>query len=247
MGPRHPDRVFRWRERIGEEPAGYRTLTDRAYDQIRTRIMTGDFAASTPFTEADLARELQMSKTPVREALVRLQTEDFVRAIPRRGYIVAPVQIAEIRDLFGFRALIEGEAAALAARHAGPERLEELEELIRIDAENDSEGSERVARMILINNAFHETIALGAGNRRLHRSTVQIIREFERFYFLEASLPEFYDPGFVGHEAVLEAISGGEPETARTRMKEHVDSSRRVLSKAISEGMAPASSMPIML
>ncbi|GGG77283.1 GntR family transcriptional regulator [Salipiger pallidus] len=238
------EQEFLWRDRIGGQAPVYRTLADRAYDQIRTRITTGSFAVTDAFTEADLSSELNMSKTPVREALVRLQAESFVKAIPRRGYTIAPIPIAEVRDLFAFRALIEGEAAALAATGGAGRWLEELEELVRVDSSSEGAGPDQISEMILINDAFHEAIALAAGNKRLHRSVVQVIRDFERFYFLEASLPEFYDPEFVDHREVLDAIISGSAERARQTMLRHLESSRRVLQQSLSSGLGPSSILP---
>jgi DNA-binding GntR family transcriptional regulator len=231
-------RVFPWRQDVAQAPEKPLTLTDRAYEMIRDQIVSRQLEPGAVFTEADLARTLGMSKTPVREALLRLQVEEFVQAIPRRGHVVAPIQISEIRDIFAFRSIIEGEAAALAARHARVEFIDELADLIEADQSGDGTNPDpaRIAHMILVDNAFHETVALAAGNRRLHRTAVQLIREFERFYYFEARLPEFYDTDFVGHQAVLDAIRTGDPETARTAMDAHIESSRRVLLKAITEG-----------
>ncbi|WP_164512316.1 GntR family transcriptional regulator [Oceaniglobus ichthyenteri] len=235
-------RVFPWREGVAQGPQKPLTLTDRAYAMIRDQIVSRTLEPGAAFTEADLAGILGMSKTPVREALLRLQVEGFVRAIPRRGHVVAPIQISEIRDIFAFRSLIEGEAAALAARDAKPDFIDEMSDLIAADQSGDGANPDpaRIANMILVNNAFHETVALAAGNRRLHRTAVQLIREFERFYYLEARLPEFYDADFVGHQAVLDAIRGGDPEVARGVMDAHIESSRRVLLKAITEGTLSA-------
>lgn len=230
-------RVFPWRESIAKGPPKPLTLTDRAYAIIRDKIVSRSLEPGSAFTEADLARTLGMSKTPVREALLRLQVEEFVQAIPRRGHVVVPTRISEIRDIFAFRSLIEGEAAALAARHAKPAFMDEMADLIEADQSGDGANPDpaRIANMILVNNAFHETVALAAENRRLHKTAVQLIREFERFYYLEARLPEFYDAEFVDHKAVLDAIRSGDPERARHVMKSHIESSRRVLIKAITE------------
>jgi len=232
------ERIFSWQDGIAERADVYRTLTDRAFDKIRHRIVTGRLTPSGAFTEAELAKTLEMSKTPVREALLRLQGDGLVQAIPRRGYIVSPLRMSEIRDVFAFRRLIEGETAALAAIHATQEHLDDMQALIQLDKSSSTTDPAYLSKIILVNNAFHETIALAANNRRLHRTTIQILREFERFYYLEAGHPEFHDPDFVGHESVLDVICAKNPAAAREIMGAHIESSRRVLVKAITEGPA---------
>ena len=237
------ERVFKWQEELADSGKKPPSLTDRAYDRIRARIIDRSLEPGHDFTEAMLATSLAMSKTPVREALARLQMEGFVQAIPRRGYMVTPIHMSSIKDLFAFRALIDGEAAALAAGRAQHAFIEELETLIEVGAE-DSRSTEpdarQITRMNRIDNAFHEVVVLASGNRRLHRCAVGVLREFERFYHLEASHPEFYGSDFVGHAEVCAAIKRGEPEAARMTMKAHIESSRRVLIKGMTEGPSAA-------
>ncbi|MBB4120419.1 GntR family transcriptional regulator [Martelella radicis] len=233
------ERVFKWRDDVDAGRGRSPSLTDKAYEGIRERIVERSLEPGHDFTEAELARDLQMSKTPVREALARLQMEGFVQAIPRRGYMVTPLHMSAIRDLFAFRALVDGEAAALAARNLASAHADELKELLEVSALSApaiKPDASAIARMIRIDNAFHEIIALASGNARLHRCIVGVLREFERFYHIEASHPEFYGSDFVGHSDVYDAILKSDPEYARKTMHAHLESSRRVLIKGLTEG-----------
>jgi DNA-binding GntR family transcriptional regulator len=233
------ERVFKWWDDVDGHRAKTPSLTEKAYERIRERIVERSLEPGHDFTEAELARTLDMSKTPVREALARLQLEGFVQAIPRRGYMVKPLHMSAIKNLFAFRALIDGEAAALAVRNITPQQSGELKALLDASAQSvpaSKPDAVEIARMIRIDNAFHEVIALASGNDRLHRSIVAVIREFERFYHIEAGHPEFYGPDFVGHADVYDAIRSGDPDRARATMHAHLESSRRVLIKGLTEG-----------
>ncbi|WP_045679635.1 GntR family transcriptional regulator [Martelella endophytica] len=235
------ERIFSWREDDTQRGGKPPSLTDKAYRRIRENIVERSLEPGHDFTEAELAKNLEMSKTPVREALGRLQMEGFVQAIPRRGYMVTPLHMSSIRDLFAFRALVDGEAAALAARKISTEQSDELKALLEASEQSAPRArpdATEIARMILIDNAFHEIIAIASRNERLHRCIVGVLREFERFYHIEASHPEFYGSDFVGHTDVYAAIAAGDPETARVTMHAHLESSRQVLIKGITEGGA---------
>lgn len=240
-GGRTIERVFRL---DGLDPAGAgpaRSLTDQAYGRIRNRIVTCSLEPGRAFIEADLAQELEMSKTPVREALLRLQMEGLVQAIPRRGYMVTPIHLADIDDLFRFRSLIEGECAALAAEVAGEEDLAEMRALAErsdgLDSARAGQNPDQVEHLILLNNAFHESVAAASGNSRLHRTAVQVIREFDRFYFLEASTAAFYAPDVVDHSEIAARIAARDGEGARQAIVSHIVALRGVLIAALTEGL----------
>ncbi len=234
------DRVFRL---DGVDLAGTgraRSLTDQAYGRIRNRIVTCSLEPGRAFIEADLAQELEMSKTPVREALLRLQMEGFVQTIPRRGYMVTPIHLSDIDDLFRFRSLIEGECAARATEVASDEDLAEMRALAAesdgLDSAKAGQNPEKVEHLILLNNAFHECVAAATGSDRLHRTAVQVIREFDRFYFLEASTASFYAPEVVDHSEIAACIAARDGEAARQAIVAHIVALRGVLISALTEG-----------
>jgi len=217
--------------------------TDQAYEEIRRRIICGRLEPGVIFTEVDLARDMDMSKTPVREALVRLKVENFVQIVPRRGYMVAPILLSDINDLFAFRRLIEGEATAIAAERGSDEDIGALVALAQAsdaaDQTSPSEEERRAGKLDLVtrlNNAFHESIAMTARNRRLHRSAVQVIREFERFHSLEVNSPVYFSTGQVSHGEIAGLIAMRDAEGARRAVVEHLDTSRRILLSVVTSG-----------
>jgi len=210
------------------------SLTDRAYELIRRDIISCVLPPEAEFTEVDLAGRLQMSKTPVREALARLQFEGLVRAYPRRGYQIEPVRLSDINDIFDARAIVEAGVITLAVERITDAELERLDGLAR--ASSDDGYATDFERSHRLNNEFHEAIALASGNLRLHRMVVQTNTELERFFFLEAHAEDAYPADHVTHGQIVARMRERNPETARQAIIEHIEGTRRLLVGALMDG-----------
>ncbi len=191
------------------------TRTDDAYTQIKERIIDLRMAPGSSFSESGLAADIGIGKTPIREALVRLELEGLVEVIPRSGYRVSPVTLKDARDLLNLRALLEAEAARLAAGHAEDgESLRVLEELCQ--ASYDPRDSVSIRRFLRANTEFHATIASVGGNRRLARTLRQVLEQLERLFHLGLALSSREDEVVHEHQDLVEAILRGDPgEAAR--------------------------------
>ncbi len=186
---------------------------DDAYEQIKDRIIDLRMSPGSSFSESGLASELGIGKTPVREALVRLELEGLVEVIPRSGYRVAPVTLKDARDLLDLRALLEAEAARLAAGHAEDGRsLRALEGLCR--ASYNSRDLVSIRRFLRANTEFHATIASVGGNQRLARTLRQVLEQLERLFHLGLALSSREDEIVHEHQDLLEAILRGDPGEA---------------------------------
>lgn len=214
------------------------SLTDRAYALIRQDIIRCVLPPGAEFTEFDLSERLAMSKTPVREALARLQYEGLVRAFPRRGYKIEPIRVSDINDIFDARIVLEAGAIGLAVHRVTTAELDELDRLAEASSDlsylTDFEHSQRV------NNAFHELIAQGSRNLRLQRMVGQTITEFERFFFLEAHTEAPYPDGHVSHGDIVAVLRKRDEAGARRAIGEHIDSIRKVLIDSLVRGTARA-------
>ncbi|QQA44995.1 GntR family transcriptional regulator [Pelagovum pacificum] len=218
------------------------SLTDQAYEIIRRRIVLCELEPGHTFTEAELSDQMAMSKTPIREALLRLQVERMVQAIPRRGYTVTPIHVSDINDIFDYRVIIEGACAELAATQASEDDVAKLAALAeRSSEEFDSiEGSDidSVTEQSLLNNVFHESVAIAARNARLHRAAVGAIREYDRFFFLEWSAPSVYPESHSDHREIAARIAARDPQGARRAMISHIENARASLLAAVTNATA---------
>ena len=108
-----------------------KTLADMIYDAVRAAIVSGELAAGSRLRETDLAGKMHVSRTPVREALCRLESEGIIEYIPRRGMVIRRVSEQETGELFAIRTALEPLAAELAAVHLRPEQLKKLATLLQ--------------------------------------------------------------------------------------------------------------------
>ncbi|MCB4823166.1 GntR family transcriptional regulator [Roseicella aerolata] len=144
------------------EPAG--SLADRAYDLFREGLRTGTFRPGQRLLETELAEQLGMSRTPVREAIRRLQSEGLIAHLPARGLCVAAYDAAQVDELYVMREALEGTAARLAAQHAGRPEIALLQRML---AQEEGLTGEAAAEH---NRRFHRALHQAAHNRYLLRS-----------------------------------------------------------------------------
>jgi len=210
------------------------SLTDRAYALIRRDIVSCTLAPGAEFTEIDLAERLQMSKTPVREALARLQFEGLVKAYPRRGYQITPIRVSDINDIFDARIVVETGVVAMAVERASDAELDQLALLAA--ASSDDDYMRDLDHSQEVNTEFHEALALATGNLRLHRMVAMTLKELERFFYLEAQAEDAYPTSHVSHDDIVAIMRQRDPGSAQRAMREHVDGTRRVLIRSLLNG-----------
>jgi DNA-binding GntR family transcriptional regulator len=147
-------------------PADGASLSERAYQRLRRAIATGELKPGQRVMEVEVAEWLQMSRTPVREALRRLESGGMLAVEPRTGVVVASISRRAMLELYVMREVLEGTAARLCARHASDFEIMALEELVKREAQQQG-NFEALARH---NRLFHEAIHRGAHNRYLEKS-----------------------------------------------------------------------------
>jgi DNA-binding GntR family transcriptional regulator len=136
---------------------------DFAYSTLRAAIQEGSIQPGERLREVELAERLGVSRTPVREALKRLEAEGLVALAPRRGLVVAQLDQQQVHELYALREVLEGAAAAFAARHASEYEIEALQDLVR----RHEEAGRSTEQLVEINRHFHQTIYRAARNRYL--------------------------------------------------------------------------------
>jgi len=196
-------------------------LAEEAADQIREDILAGRLGQGERLVELRVAKALNISRGPVREAFKLLRAEGLLQEEQHRGTFVVRLSSADVREIYDLRAAIESRAARLLARSAGPADLEELR---RVLAELERAAEIRdIAAVSRADLAFHETVCRLSRNGRLHAVFMRhvpmvrtVIKLDEHLY---ASLDEIADE----HRPMLEAIEAGDSDLAATRFEAHVD------------------------
>lgn len=200
--------------------------SDQTYVTLRRRIMSGHYAPGEHLREEHIGQELGVSRTPVRNALQRLEADQLITMEPR-GAIVARWTDWDVTEVFDLRILLEPHAAALAAKRAEPQHLEQMEALNAEMMELARTRSEqKLARIEAINNAFHHLILEAAGSGRLKALASTFVDTpvmLGSFYF--------YDPAEIAesaqhHIVITDAIRRGDADFARRAMGYHLEVSR---------------------
>ncbi len=204
--------------------------TDVAYSSIRQGLAAGRWPAGSHLRETELAAELGISRTPVREALRKLASEQLVQFEPHLGARVPGWSDRDLEEIFALRVELESFAAGRAALHASPGQVAVLRQLAQ-DIEHAAFGGAEpdYVRITELNNRFHRLIVAAAGNRRLDSLIATLIdiplvvRTFARFdrQAMARSVSHHFD--------LVEAIAGGNADWAVAVMRAHIHAGRQVM------------------
>lgn len=228
---------------------GANSLAEQAYARLRDSLVMLDIAPGEPIREADLAAELGIGRTPIREALKRLESEHLVISYPRRGTFATQVEIADLVDISELRTILEPVAARRAAACQDPQLRAELaalaEEAAAIDAgavsaggsEEDGETPEVDARTLLeFDTRVHRAIYAAAGNQHLAETLIRLDNLATRIWCVLALRLRGVS-GHVGeHAALIEAILHHDAERAARLAAEHVSHFETMVRTALGTG-----------
>lgn len=214
-------------ENIGKHPL----LHDRAYEMLRAAILSGEFNPGERLVESDLAGRLGISRSPVREAIRRLQQDGLVEVRARSGIFVATIPLGEVDAFYRMRAALEGAAASLAAERASTEDLAHLAVLLeRAERAVDAEDYPLV---VLIADEFHRAIHAAARSERLFALLSQIYGQVMHYRNRTLRMPGRAPDALRGHAVILEPLKAGNAKAAQKAMYDHVDGARIALLREI--------------
>jgi DNA-binding GntR family transcriptional regulator len=183
------------------------------------------FQPGESLNEKDLASRYKGSRTPVREAAVRLQNERLLRIVTNRGYFVTQITLQVLNDIYEFRCAVECEAAQLAALKGGtPEILRKLSELSLVTCRADDRQS--CVRFIEADTAFHATVARLSRNQMLVQAVNEARSQMERIMFAAIDIDYYGEAPSREHREILKAIQDRDAARARQRMYEHIVQSK---------------------
>lgn len=206
-------------------------LTDRAYERIKHDIITCAISPGTEVSEPQLCAQYQLGKAPVRMALIRLAHDGLLRAIPRRGYMVTPITLKDIHDVFELRLMLEPAAANMAAGKVDVQRLRVLDEACRQGYQASDVKS--ITRFLEANKALHVAIAQATGNGRLAGMVAQLLDQMTRLLHLGLGLRNRSQEVQHEHRALVKALTRGDGETAQRISREEIEAARGMVLSAI--------------
>jgi GntR family transcriptional regulator, rspAB operon transcriptional repressor len=218
----HPEST-RQTPKQGEVERVYQLLLEWLMDAV---LPPGEF-----LSEPDLAQRCRTSRTPVREACMRLLQDKWLSRFPQKGFLVTPISVRDIVDLYQFRKLLECFTVERVARSASPDQLARLRAMLALEKDP---GADTTA-MVLANEAFHLRLAALAGNERVQHQlglTLAFARRLDTLYLR-------VDRTWIAHEDLLAALEQQDGAAARTAMAAHLDHAQDCLVKLFDQSTHP--------
>ena len=200
----------------------HKPLRDIIYDDLKMGILTGKILPGTRLLEVELADKMGVSRTPVREAIRRLEKEGLVNIEPRHGAYAAKVSVEDMIEILEVRELMESMAAQLAANRITQEQLDAL-----MQTENEYQKAVKsgdVEDMIVLDSKFHKQVVEASHNRTLYQliePLQEIALRFRYMYYNDNTRAEKMPSE---HERILKALSQGNGEAARKAAEKHLRS-----------------------
>lgn len=219
-------------------PRGWESRSSEAYHRIRQMIFDGSVLPGQALTEAQFVRVLDMSRTPVREALHRLEAEGLLESLTRGGYSVVALSDGDLANLYRIRAVLEGLAAETAASQLSRVDIARLEDLydemgVAVRERND-------AQLVSLNRDFHRAIAVASGNRHLVETLDNVKGVFERFRSSAVANDVRREQAHEEHGQIIAALKDRKADTARDLAELHV---KRALDRGTRDGMQLAADL----
>ena len=210
-----------------------RLLRETVYEQLRADMISCKLAPGTEIREADLASRFDVSKSPVRDALMRLEREGLVVSSPRQGYHVAPVSLSDVLDMFHLRAALERACVERIALRASDQQLQELDRFRRFDPAL-WDGS-----FIAFNRAFHQRLAELGGNARMRDQLLDLIDQMERAVQVSVASVKKGDPQVLvdEHFEIINALQDRAVKRAQRLVEQHIVAAGKRVDSAISRSL----------
>jgi GntR family transcriptional regulator, rspAB operon transcriptional repressor len=190
---------------------------ERVYRLLHEWLVSAQLPPGEFLSDVLLAQKCKTSRTPVREACSRLAQDKWLSLIPRKGYLVRPISVREIVELYEFRKVLECFSAEKVAQLAAPEHIAQLKNIVAVE----TSGRPQLDKILLANEAFHLRLAEMAGNQRVIdqlRLALGYVRRLD-------TLCTQTVPGWIGHRDIMRAIEAHKPGDARKAMAAHIESS----------------------
>ncbi len=214
----------------------YKPLREIVFETLRDAIINQTLEPGERLMEIQLAEEMGVSRTPVREAIRKLELEGLVIMVPRKGAYVAGISVKDIHEVFEVRASLEGLAASLAAQRITPEELDEMEKSLFLEA-GELEGN-NLRSIVEIDTTFHDLLYKAARNEKLFQMVNNLQEQLQRFRSASLARPGRSKTALEEHRKILEALALRDGKLAQKLAVEHIESAETAMMASIeSQGL----------
>ena len=217
---------------------GYQPLRDMVFDVLMSAIMQGQLSPGERLLEVQLADEMGVSRTPVREAIRRLELEGFVVIVPRKGAYVAGLSINDVEEVYEIRTVLETLAVRLAAQRMQPADYAQLDELAEKMGATWQEGN--VDNWVSLDASFHELLYKFSRNERLVSMMSNIMEQLSRYRIISLANVEVRHNSLSEHQDLIEALKRHDSEAAAAAVEKHIENTKQSLVNMLKEKFAAA-------
>ncbi|HPZ71215.1 MAG TPA: GntR family transcriptional regulator [Peptococcaceae bacterium] len=211
----------------------FKPLRDVVFETLRKAILEGVFPSGERLIEEDLAEELGVSRTPVREAIRRLEQEGFVVIIPRKGAYVSEISFKDVHEVFEIRAALEALACGLAAERATPDEIEQMEQLLL--KESAYLNNEDLSLTVEADVGLHELFYAASRNERLINALMNLKDQIYRLRSTSMGQPGRKKKSLEEHKAIVEAIGQRNVSLAQKLGQEHIEYAEQEMLKFLNK------------
>ncbi len=198
----------------------HQPLPDKIADYIRETIIVGKLKAGEKISEAKLAEELRISRTPIREAVRMLESEGFVSIIPRRGTVVSDFTFEDLYEYFQIKACLEAFSAFLAEPHMSERDINRLRRLN--EEEKTAIAGHNFVKFMRIHEDFHQTFLAKSGNEKLNKLNGQMMVHIKRLQSFFLQQPELFFHCAETHAEIIDAFHQHDGLRVRQLVEENI-------------------------
>jgi len=222
----------------GIRVAKKKSLREEVYESLRRSILHGKLKAGQRLIEEQLAHQIGISRTPVREAFHKLERDDLVSRLPKKGFAVREFTKADVEEIFGIRSALESYAAYLATLHIAPEKISTLEKNID-ETEKAMEGGD-YDKVVQLHTEFHNVLYKSCKSWKL----LDMINNYSDYFYRYRAALVHTESGFSSstedHRRMLEAMRKRNPRLVERIVRKHLAKGKDIVLKEIDEGrLAP--------
>ena len=200
---------------------GYELLSQKVYRALKTEIIKGSLKPGTKLSEGKIAKQMEVSRTPIREALRELAAEGFVKISPNQGVVVSNASVEDVQEVLQIRGVLEGLAARLATKMINEEEIKELEKYQKRMEYYTNEDD--VLAFSEMDAEFHGLILNICGNNRLIQIRKNLSDQAHRYRIRSLSVPGRLKYSLKEHQEIVEALKRKNAEQADRLSQKHIE------------------------
>ena len=218
----------------GMRVARRKSLREEVYDSLKKSILHGKLKGGQRLIEEQLAHQIGISRTPVREAFHKLERDELVTRLPKGGFAVREFTKEDVEEIFGIRSALESYAAYLATLHISPEKIFNLEKKIEETEKTLKSGDND--KVVQLHTEFHDLLYKSCRSRKL----IEMINNFRDYFYRYRSALLQTEKGVYasieGHRHMLEAMKKKNPRLVERLVRKHLEKGKELVIKEIDEG-----------